>query len=392
MTGGPVVGPEHRARVLELAERGLGRVAPNPPVGALVLDEAGTVVGEGYHVLARRHHAEVAALEDAGDRARGGTVVVSLEPCSSHGRTPPCSDALLAAGIRRLVALLPDPDPRHRGRGFELLREAGMEVVVEPAGSPWREKAAVVVAAFCCRAIHRRPLVTLKAATSLDGRVAAASGESQWITGESARRRVHELRRDAQAVLVGVGTVLADDPRLTVRLPGVESDGPLRVVLDPRLRTPPTARLFAEPDEGEAGGPVLVVHAEDAEPGTRERLRAAGAELLALPVDEEGGFDLPALLAALETRDVLELFVEGGGITAGRFLPHVDRLVLHLAPLVLGGAGPAAVFSSFGAESLADGVRFHRMEQSRHDHDIELEAWRDGGFDPVQLAAADPTA
>src|SRR5579872_6272521 len=231
----------HMRASLGLARRGLGNTWPNPAVGCVLVRE-GRVVGRGWTQAGGRPHAEAEALARAGRAARGATAYVTLEPCSHHGKTPPCAEALIAAGIARVVAAIEDPDPRVSGRGIARLKEAGITVETGPCA----DEAVELNAGFLCRVKHGRPLVTLKLATSLDGRIATASGESRWITGAAARERAHLLRATQDAVLVGTGTALADDPQLTCRLPGLEDRSPVRVVIDRNLRLPATLRLFSE--------------------------------------------------------------------------------------------------------------------------------------------------
>ncbi len=322
-------------RALALAARGVGTTHPNPRVGA-VLVRGGKVVGEGWHRAPGEPHAEALALAAAGPRARGGTLFVTLEPCAHHGRTPPCADALVEAGVARVVAAMNDPDPQVDGRGISRLRRAGVEVEVGLLGEEARELNRAYL-------WHRRtglPWVTLKLALSLDGRLADPRGASRWITGERARACVHRLRAGHDAILVGVGTVLADDPLLTVRDGRRPSVPPLRVVLDPSLRTPPASRLLASLDQA----PLLLVAGEGAPEGRVRRLRAAGAEVLILP-RTRGTFAWPALGRALTARGVLSVLAEGGGRTAGWLLARgaVRRAELFYAPLFLGeGAVPAA--------------------------------------------------
>jgi len=378
---------------LQLAAEGIGFAAPNPAVGCVVVQD-GRVVGRGSHRFADEDHAEVLALRQAGAEAAGATVFVSLEPCSSEGRTPPCTEALIAAGVTRVVAALPDPDPRHRGEGLRRLEAAGLETAWGTRGR--RREALVLVEHFAHWRLTQRPFVTLKAAASLDGRTAAANGESQWITGEEARRAAHEARRAHAAILCGVGTVVADDPALTVRLGGQSEHAPLRVVLDPTSRTPPTARLF----EG-GGGEVLIATTEAAAEGERAKaLREAGAAILALPGGAEG-LDLGALLDELGgERSINGLLVEGGGETTGRFLAAGlgDEALVFLAPLLLGlGAGGvsggpagapadgAAAFSGFAAAGLADGKRLSDLRVRRVGEDLEVRGRLPGGFDPDRL-------
>lgn len=337
---------------LTLARRGLGRVAPNPAVGCVLVKD-GRVVGRGWTQPGGRPHAETEALERAGAAARGATAYVGLEPCAHHGETPPCAEALIAAGVARCVVALGDPDPRVAGEGLAKLRQAGVEVVEGVLA----EAAAELNAGFLMRLARGRPLVALKLASSLDGRIATASGESRWITGAEARAHAHLLRAEHDAILVGGGTALADDPRLDVRLPGLEMRSPLRVVLDGSLRLPAGHDLVA----GAGVRPTLLL----TRPGhPRARLaayEAAGVELAEIETGADGLLPLEDVLRRLGERGLTRLLVEGGGrIAAGLFRAGlVDRLVWYHAPTVIGGDGLAAV-ADYGLASLADLARFRR--------------------------------
>ncbi len=312
------------ARALELARRGLYTTDPNPRVGCVVVRD-GQVVGEGWHERAGGPHAEVRALEAAGEGARGADVYVTLEPCNHHGRTPPCSEALVRAGVGRVVAACADPNPLGGDGGRARLEAAGIPVEM---GVLARE-AEALNPGFFARLRRGRPWLRLKLAASLDGRTAMASGESQWITGPAAREDVQRWRARSSAVMTGAGTVLADDPRLTARLEGLTRQ-PLRVVIDGHLSVPETARLF------ESEAPLLVITAsEDA--GAAERLRARGAEVLCLPAGG-GGVDLEAALQHLAQREVNEVLVEAGATLAGSLLDAglVDELIFYYAPCLLG--------------------------------------------------------
>ena len=311
------------ARALQLAERALWTTSPNPRVGCVLVRD-GEIVGEGWHVRAGEPHAEVHALRAAGERARGATAYVTLEPCSHYGRTPPCAEGLIVAGVTRVVAAMEDPNPLVAGRGLAMLRAAG----IETACGLLAEAAQELNIGFVSRMTRGRPWVRLKTAASLDGKTALNNGVSQWITGPDARRDGHRWRARACAILTGIGTVRDDDPRLDVR--EVETTRqPLRVIVDSRLETPPTARILQ-------GGPVLLAAAvDDAE--RANLLKAAGAEILLLP-NAAGKVELPALLNALAVRGINEVHVEAGWKLNGSLLREglVDELLLYMAPCLIG--------------------------------------------------------
>lgn len=314
----------HMARALRLARRGLYTSDPNPRVGCVIVQD-GVVVGEGWHARAGEPHAEVHALRQAGARARGATAYVTLEPCCHHGRTPPCSDALITAGVGRVVAAMGDPNPQVAGQGVAALRAAGIGVDV----GLMEATARALNPGFVSRMLRGRPWLRLKLAASLDGRTALADGASRWITGAPARRDVQHWRARSSAVMTGIGTALADDPSLTVRELDIGRQ-PARIVLDSRLRLPVDARMLGLP------GAVIVVAAQD-QPGPREALLAGGAEVWELP-DGRGGVDLTTLLAVLAQREMNEVLVEAGQGLSGALLAAglVDELLLYLAPHVLG--------------------------------------------------------
>lgn len=326
----------HMARALQLAARGLYSTDPNPRVGCVIVRD-GEVVGEGWHCRAGESHAEVFALEQAGTRARDATVYVTLEPCCHHGRTPPCSDALIAAGVKRVVAAMEDPNPRIAGRGLAQLREHGIAV----ESGMMRFQAERLNPGFIRRMVEGRPWVRCKLAMSLDGRTALANGASRWISGEAARADVQQWRARSSAVMTGIGTVLADDPALTVRLPlplwaergcGSTLRQPLRVVMDSRLRTPAVARLLAQPGE-------TLIFAAGEDPIAAERLAAVGAKIEYAPA-AGGGVDLKTALERLAQRGVNEVWVEAGAVLSGALLREglVDELILYMAPLLMGNA------------------------------------------------------
>jgi len=354
---------------LALARRGLGRVWPNPAVGC-VLVQGGHVVGRGWTQPGGRPHAETEATARAGALARGATAYVSLEPCAHWGGTPPCAEALIGAGIARAVVAIEDPDPRVSGGGVAKLRAAGIPVALGVLAVEAEE----LNAGFLLRMRAGRPLVTLKLATSLDGRIAAAGGDSRWVTGEAARRRGHLLRAGHDAVLIGSGTALADDPLLTCRLPGLADRSPVRVVLDGRLRLPPAARLAA----GARELPTWVVTRADADPARRRALTDCGVEIVEVAADPAGGLSLPAALQALGHRGLTRVLVEGGSrLTAALLLAGlVDRVAWFRAPSVLGGdALPAA--AALGVGLLAEAPSFRRTGVTAAGDDV-LETYRRG--------------
>jgi len=336
----------YMSRALQLAERGLYTTAPNPRVGCvLVKDER--IVGEGWHALAGGPHAEIVALEQAGEAAYGATAYVTLEPCCHHGKTPPCSDALIAAGVTRVVAAMEDPNPRVAGQGMSQLQQAG----IETASGLLAAQAEGLNPGFVQRMRIGRPFVRSKLAMSVDGRTAMASGESKWITGEAARHDVQHLRARSCAIMSGIGTVLADDPSLTVRLENGEQRPrqPLRVILDPHLSTPESARFLRQP------GVSLIVTATE-EPELQQRLEQVGAEVIYLPHGPDA-IDLHALMAVLAEREINEVLLETGAILSGAVLRAglIDELVIYMAPKLMGD-GARGLFHTPGLDKLADAV------------------------------------
>ena len=316
---------EFMARSLRLARLGLYTAHPNPRVGCVLVRD-GRVVGEGWHRRTGEAHAEINALADAGESARGSTAYVTLEPCSHHGKTPPCAEALIGAGVRSVVAAMDDPNPKVAGGGIALLRDAGIEVRTGLLGA----EAALLNQGFVSRVAHGRPFVRLKIAASLDGRTAMASGESRWITGKASRADVQRLRAAAGAVMTGVGTIAGDDPSLTVRDPAIDTGGrqPVRVVLDSNLRTPPPAKLL-----GEDGVTIIYCARDDG----RAALERAGATVVRF-AGQGGRVDPGAVLADLAGRGINDVLVESGPTLAGALLSAglVDELVIYLAPHIMG--------------------------------------------------------
>lgn len=351
------VDPRHMRAALALARRGLGAVWPNPTVGCVIVapnDAGGQVVGRGWTQPGGRPHAETEALRRAGARARGATAYVSLEPCNHHGKTPPCTDALIAAGVVRVVGTVQDPDPRVEGRGYARLRDAGISVSTGTCAAEAEE----INAGFFLRQQEGRPLVTLKMATSLDGRIATRTGESQWITGAAARAHGHLMRAAHDAVMVGIGTALADDPQLTCRLPGLEERSPVRIVLDSGMRLPLTSKLVATARKV----PVWVLAAEDGDRMRQEALTDHGITVIRVARSDAGRLDLRAALHHLGARGLTRVLVEGGGTIAAALL--VARLVDRVAWLrsggLIGGDGVPAV-AAYGVDRLEGMQSFHRL-------------------------------
>jgi diaminohydroxyphosphoribosylaminopyrimidine deaminase/5-amino-6-(5-phosphoribosylamino)uracil reductase len=367
---------ELMARALELGRQVRRLTAPNPWVGSVVVRD-GVVVGEGATQPPGGPHAEVVALGAAGARARGATVFTTLEPCIHHGQTGPCSDALLAAGVARVVSALEDPDPRVSGRGHAALREAGIAVDVGVGAS----EAAYLLAPYVVHRREGRSFAVLKAATSLDGRVTAADGASRWITGDAARADAHALRADSQAVIVGSGTALADQPALSVRaVPGPLGAPPLRVLLDGRGRVPATGPLF---DPSLA--PTLVFTSDRAPAAARDAWEAAGATVEVIGENggagNAGGMDLAEVLARLARRDVLQALVEGGPTLHGALLGAglVDRIVAYVAPVVL-GAGGRAGYGMDPGPTLEAAARYRLVRVEPFGDDVRLD------YEPIGTA------
>ncbi len=340
------------AVALGLARRGLGRVWPNPSVGCVVVKDGG-VVGRGWTQPGGRPHAETEALRRAGAAARGATVYISLEPCAHHGKTPPCADALIAAGVARAVVAIVDPFPRVAGRGCARLRSAGIDVVTGVG----HDAAAALNAGFFMRIDDARPLITLKTASTLDGRIATHTGESQWITGAPARARGHAMRASADAVMVGIGTALADDPRLDCRLPGLADRSPVRIVVDSRARLPLTSRLVRTARETPTW--LLTLAGQDA----RHRAFAdAGVEVIEVTPDADGNLDLVVGAGALGGRGLTRVLVEGGGRLAAGLLRAglIDRLVWFRAARLIGGDGLPAT-EAFGVDRLDEAPAYRRI-------------------------------
>ncbi|MDZ4866796.1 MAG: bifunctional diaminohydroxyphosphoribosylaminopyrimidine deaminase/5-amino-6-(5-phosphoribosylamino)uracil reductase RibD [Alphaproteobacteria bacterium] len=346
------------ALALNLARRGLGRVWPNPAVGCVIVKD-GNIVGRGWTQDGGRPHAETEALRRAGAAARGATAYVTLEPCAHHGKTPPCAEALIAAGIRGVVSALEDPDPRVAGKGHAMLRAANITVDVGARANEARE----VNAGFLSRITKDRPMVALKLATTLDGKIALPDGTSRWITGERARAHVHLLRAQFDAVMIGVGTAVADDPELTSRLPGMNAGRIVRIVVDTNARLSPTSKLANTAHKQ----PVWILTAPNTKaPAT---LGAKAVEVLHVPA-AENGIDLSAALKTLAQRGITRIFVEGGATLAASLVKAdlVDNLLWYRAPAIMGEGISALGSLSLG--ELASLPRFRREETIRLGEDV----------------------
>ncbi len=343
---------DHMRAALALARRNLGRTWPNPSVGCVIVKD-GSVVARGWTQSGGRPHAETEALARAGKAARGATAYVTLEPCSHHGKTPPCAEALVAAGVARVVAAIEDPDPRVSGRGVAALRQAGIATDVGSLA----EEAAELNAGFLLRVRAGRPLLTLKAATTLDGRIAVHTGESQWISGPQSRARGHLLRATHDAIMVGIGTAIADDPELTCRLPGLQARSPVRVIVDLRLRLPLTSRVVRSARDT----PTWLVALAGTDPSRAAAFADCGVEMIEVPATARGELDIGAAFQALGARGLTRVLIEGGSQLSGAVLRAdlVDHIVWFRAPLVMGGDG-VPVAAAFGVDALAQAPRFTR--------------------------------
>ncbi|HEX2266587.1 MAG TPA: bifunctional diaminohydroxyphosphoribosylaminopyrimidine deaminase/5-amino-6-(5-phosphoribosylamino)uracil reductase RibD [Actinomycetota bacterium] len=356
---------EYMTRALALAERGLGLAPPNPLVGALLVKD-GRVVGEGWHEGPGSPHAEMAAIAAAGEDARGATLYTTLEPCAHHGRTPPCAPAIVEVGVTEVVVAAVDPNPVVDGRGIRYLRDAGLRI----ADGVLREPAERMNAGFAKHVRTGLPYVTLKIAASLDGKTAARDGSSRWITGDEARLDAHRLRAKSGAIVVGAGTVVTDDPSLTVRLDGYRGRQPLRVVIDGRGRTPPTAAVL----NGTA--PTLMATTPDAPLNVRREWEEAGAEVVVMENGHDGSFPLSKLVELLGKRDVQDVLIEGGSTVAWAVVEAglVDRLVLYMAPKLIGGTQAPGLTGGAGISNIAEAIPVTIRDVTRIGDDLKVVA------------------
>ena len=351
MTNAPMI------RAIELAKQAMGSTSPNPSVGAVVVKD-GAIVGEGFTLPPGGNHAEIEAMGRAGDACRGADLYTTLEPCCTHGRTPPCTGAIISAGIRRVFLAAIDPNPQVSGRGMAQLKSAGVEVELSQGQAA--DAAAELYEAFAKHITTGMPFVVAKFAMSLDGKIATHTGDSKWITGPEARGLVQEMRREADAVMVGVNTVLADDPQLTAR----DRDGsplprqPLRMVLDTNGRTPPDAQMLREP------GRTLVAVSSNAPTGNIAQLEGAGAEIVTCGTGADGRVDPNKLLAEIGRRGVVNILAEGGGTVLGALFDsdQVDKVFAFVAPLIIGGGQAASPVEGAGATVMSQVRRLHRVK------------------------------
>jgi len=351
-------------RALDLASKGEGRTRPNPAVGAVVIRD-GEVVGEGYHPQAGEPHAEIFALRQAGDKTRGAELFVTLEPCSHHGRTGPCAEAVLAAGIQRVCIGTADPNPLVAGRGIALLQAAGVEVRVGVLEADCRH----LIAPFAKHITTGRPFVVLKSAMTLDGRTATVTGDSRWISGSESRAWVHRLRDRMDAVMVGIGTVLRDDPLLTTRLPEGGRDA-ARIVVDSRLRIPGSAAVLGL----ESSAPTIIATTRSAPAEKIARLERRGAQVL-LAAEGEGGVDLNDLMRQLGAAGFQSILLEGGNIlnSAALKVGLIDRVMIFIAPLLLGSGEAPGIFAGRGVEKIGEAMKLSDIKVRRFADDTLIE-------------------
>jgi diaminohydroxyphosphoribosylaminopyrimidine deaminase/5-amino-6-(5-phosphoribosylamino)uracil reductase len=351
-------------RALRLAEKGRGKTSPNPMVGAVLVKE-GKTIGEGYHVRAGGDHAEIIALKQAGDEARGATLYLNLEPCTHYGKTPPCAPAVIRAGVKRVVIGMADPNPLVKRKGIENLKGAGLEVDVGIQEKECRR----LNEAFCKYILKREPFIILKVAATLDGKIAARDGDSKWISGEASRRFVHRLRDQVDGVIVGIGTVLKDDPMLTARVRGGRD--PYRIILDSRLRIPERAKVT------EISPSKTIIATTEAAPKDKiERLENKKVRVLVL-ASKEGRINLKTCLSKLGEMEMMSLLVEGGSQVNGAFLDEnlVDKLLLFLSPKLIGDSQALGIFGGKGVTNLKEAVVLREIRTKRIGEDILIEGY-----------------
>lgn len=345
---------------LELAASARGKTNPNPLVGAMIVKN-GMIVGSGLHRKAGEPHAEVHAFRMAGDHAKDGTLYVTLEPCSHHGKTPPCAELVKSSGVKRVVIAMVDPNPLVAGKGINILKEAGIEVTV----GVLEEEARLLNERFIHNMIAGRPFIISKVAMTLDGKLATYNGDSKWITGSEARESVHRIRNQVDGIMVGIGTILADNPELTTRLPE-GGKNPIRIILDTKLRTPLDAKVTKVTDEAK----TWIVVGENADKEKITLMTNLGVEIITAPVNESG-FDLNSMLEKLYEKGITDILLEGGSELNGAFLKGnlLDKYIVYIAPKMLGGHRSKTPFAGVDAESMAEAINleFHSIEQIGRD-------------------------
>ncbi len=351
-------------KVLRLAEKGRGRTSPNPMVGAILVKD-GEVAGEGYHAKAGEAHAEIIALQQARGEARGAVLYLNLEPCMHYGKTPPCAPQVIESGVKRVVIGMEDPNPLVKGKGIEMLRKAGLDVgvgILEKECQRLNE-------AFCKYILKKEPFVILKVAATLDGKLATRNGESKWISGEASRRFVHKLRDQVDGVLVGIGTILKDDPQLTARIKGGRN--PYRIVLDSRLKIPEEAKVI-----GTSPSKAIIATTEFAPKDKIEKLEKRGVQVLILD-SQEGKINLKSCLSKLGEIGMMSLLVEGGSQINGSFLDEglIDKLFFFLSPKLIGDHQALGIFGGRGVSSLEEAIALKGMKARRVGEDILLEGY-----------------
>lgn len=358
-------------RVLRLAAKGKGRTSPNPMVGAIVV-RRGTVVGEGHHAKAGEAHAEILALRQAAEKSKGATLYLNLEPCTHYGRTPPCTPVVVKSGVKRVVLGMEDPNPLVKGKGVRTLREAGIEVRLGILEKECRR----LNEAFCKYITKREPFVILKAAATLDGKIATRDGASKWISSEASRRLVHQLRNEVDGVLVGIGTVLKDDPLLTARIPGGRD--PFRIILDSHLKIPEQANVL-----GTSPSKTIIVTTERASREKIETLEGKGTQILRVD-SREGRVNLKSCLSSLGEKGITSLLVEGGSQVYGAFLDEglVDKFLLFLAPRLMGDEEALSIFGGRGVATLQEATPLREVKVKRVGGDILIEGYLGQGIDP----------
>jgi diaminohydroxyphosphoribosylaminopyrimidine deaminase/5-amino-6-(5-phosphoribosylamino)uracil reductase len=358
---------DYMTMALALAARGAGYVSPNPMVGAVVV-KGGQMVGQGYHQVLGGPHAEVNAIDDAGENANGATLYVTLEPCHHHGRTPPCTEKIVGAGIRRVVTAMADPNPDVKGGGNDFLQSQGIEVLT---GVKARE-ARRLNESFIKFVTTKEPFVVLKMASTLDGRIATRTGDARWVTGDAARNHVHRLRHAMDAIMVGIGTVKSDDPQLTARPAGQKGVDPIRLVLDTRLSMSKRAQMLNQA----SNAPTYVVCGPDASEMDRRRLTASGARILEASV-KKGRIDLNALMRQLGRMGITSLLIEGGAQVAGSAIAAdiVDKVIIFYAPKLLGGDDGIPMFRGQGTAYMQDAVAIQDMTVEMVEEDFMVQGY-----------------